>query len=72
MFSQMEGRLLAWGIGWSKDEYEVSGVPYKDKGTRADEFLQALTKIWSDEIVEVILYFHDLQIINKSSKLIGI
>lgn len=48
-----DGRIIAGlGIGWSKDEYEVSGVPYKDKGTRADEFLQALKKIWTDETVE--------------------
>jgi len=48
-----EGRTIAGlGIGWSKDEYEVSGVPYKDKGTRADEFLQVLKKIWTDEVVE--------------------
>jgi len=48
-----DGRTIAGlGIGWSKDEYEVSGVPYKDKGTRADEFLQVLKKIWTDEIVE--------------------
>jgi probable F420-dependent oxidoreductase len=48
-----DGRTIAGlGIGWSKDEYEVSGVPYKDKGTRADEFLQVLKKILTDEIVE--------------------
>lgn len=48
-----DGRTIAGlGIGWSKDEYEVSGVPYKDKGTRADEFLQVLRKIWTDEVVE--------------------
>lgn len=48
-----DGRTIAGlGIGWSKDEYEVSGVPYKDKGTRADEFIQALKKIWTDEIVD--------------------
>ena len=48
-----DGRTIAGlGIGWSKDEYEVSGIPYKDKGTRADEFLQVLRKIWTDEVVE--------------------
>ncbi len=27
-----DGRTISGlGIGWSKDEYEVSGVPYKDK-----------------------------------------
>ncbi len=47
------GRAIAGlGIGWSKDEYEVSGVPYKDRGARADEYLQALRKIWTDDVVE--------------------
>jgi len=56
-----DGRTIAGlGIGWSKDEYEVSGVPYKDKGTRADEFLQALKKIWTDEIVEFKGQFYNI------------
>jgi alkanesulfonate monooxygenase SsuD/methylene tetrahydromethanopterin reductase-like flavin-dependent oxidoreductase (luciferase family) len=40
------------GIGWSKDEYQVSAIPFKDRGKRADEFIQALKKIYTDEIVE--------------------
>lgn len=56
-----DGRTIAGlGIGWSKDEYEVSGVPYKDKGTRADEFIQALKKIWTDEIVEFKGQFYNI------------
>lgn len=48
-----DGRaLIGLGIGWSKDEFEVSGIPYKDKGTRADEYLQVLEKIWTDDVVE--------------------
>jgi probable F420-dependent oxidoreductase len=47
------GRAIAGlGIGWSKDEYEVSGVPYKHRGERANEFLQVLKRIWIDEVVE--------------------
>ena len=47
------GRTIAGlGIGWSKDEYEVSGIPYKYRGQRADEFLQILKRIWTDEVVE--------------------
>jgi probable F420-dependent oxidoreductase len=47
------GRVVAGlGIGWSKDEYEVSGVPYKDRGERANEFLQLLKRMWTDEVVE--------------------
>lgn len=48
-----DGRAIAGlGIGWSKDEFEVSGIPYKDRGTRADEYLQVLKKIWTDDVVE--------------------
>ncbi len=48
-----EGRLIAGlGIGWSKDEYDVCGIPYKNRGARADEFLQVLHKIWTNDIVE--------------------
>jgi len=56
-----EGRVIAGlGIGWSKDEYEVSGIPYKDKGTRADEYLQVLKKIWTDDVVEFKGQFYNI------------
>lgn len=48
-----EGRAIAgFGIGWSKDEYQVSNVPFRDRGKRADEYIQILKKIWTDEVVE--------------------
>ena len=48
-----EGRTIAGlGIGWSKDEYQVSNIPFENKGKRADEFIQALKKIWTEDIVE--------------------
>ena len=41
-----QGRAIAGlGIGWSKDEYQVSGVPYKHRGERANEFLQLLKRL---------------------------
>ena len=55
------GRAIAGlGIGWSKDEYEVSGVPYKHRGERANEFLQVLKRIWTDEVVEFKGQFYSL------------
>src|SRR5262249_17623837 len=37
------GRLrLGFGLGWSPDEYEAAGVPFKERGRRADEALTAL------------------------------
>jgi probable F420-dependent oxidoreductase len=48
-----EGRAIAgFGIGWSKDEYQASNIPFKDRGKRADEFIQALKRIWTDDVVE--------------------
>jgi probable F420-dependent oxidoreductase len=48
-----EGRVIAGlGIGWSRDEFQVSNVPFDNKGKRADEFIQALKKIWIEDVVE--------------------
>ncbi len=48
-----KGRLLlGLGLGHSKDEYQAAGVPFENRGERADEFLQVLNKVWYDEIVE--------------------
>ncbi len=47
------GRLhVGLGIGWSRDEYQAVGVPYRDRGRRADEFLRCLTAIWTEDPVE--------------------
>ncbi|MGB8935519.1 MAG: TIGR03619 family F420-dependent LLM class oxidoreductase, partial [Candidatus Nitrosopolaris sp.] len=48
-----QGRVIAGlGLGWSKDEYQASNIPYANRGERADEFLQVLKKIWNDDVVE--------------------
>jgi probable F420-dependent oxidoreductase len=48
-----QGRVIAGlGLGWSKDEYQASNIPYANRGERAEEFLQVLKKIWSDDVVE--------------------
>jgi probable F420-dependent oxidoreductase len=47
------GRLdVGLGLGWSRDEYEVSGVPYRDRGRRADEFLRCLKAAWTEDVTE--------------------
>lgn len=51
IFSQ--GRSIAgFGIGWSKDEFQVSNIPFSNKGKRADEYVRVLKKIWTEENVE--------------------
>ena len=48
-----QGRVIAGlGLGWSKDEYQASNIPFAYRGERADEFLQVMKKIWTDDIVE--------------------
>jgi len=48
-----KGRLfLGLGVGHSKDEFQAAGVPFENKGERADEFLQVLNKVWYDDVVE--------------------
>src|SRR6266446_4328304 len=47
------GRLdVGLGLGWSEDEYEAVGVPYKARGRRGDEFLRCLDMIWTQDVIE--------------------
>lgn len=48
-----EGRTICgFGIGWSKDEYIAANMSYNKRGERANEILQAIKKIWTDDIIE--------------------
>ena len=48
-----KGRLeIGFGLGHSKDEFQAVGVPFEDRGARADEFLQVIEKVWYNDIVE--------------------
>lgn len=48
-----EGRTITgFGIGWSKDEFQASNVPFNNRGKRADEYMEALKRIWTDDTVE--------------------
>jgi alkanesulfonate monooxygenase SsuD/methylene tetrahydromethanopterin reductase-like flavin-dependent oxidoreductase (luciferase family) len=62
-----QGRVVCGlGLGWSKDEYQASNIPFKDRGERAEEFIQILKKIWNDDIVE----FKENTIISQHQKLV--
>ena len=55
------GRVIAGlAIGWSKDEYDASGIPYRHKGARADEYMQVLKRIWTDDVVEFKGQFYNI------------
>jgi probable F420-dependent oxidoreductase len=42
------GRLLAgFGIGWSPEEYQAAGAPFRRRGAQLDELLDALDALWT-------------------------
>lgn len=47
------GRLeLGLGIGWLAEEYEAMGTPFARRGARFDDYLTAVKKVWSGEVVD--------------------
>jgi len=56
-----EGRVISgFGIGWSKDEFQASNIPFNNKRRRADEYIKMLKKIWTDEDVEFKGQFYNI------------
>jgi probable F420-dependent oxidoreductase len=44
------GRVrLGVGIGWQREEYQACGVPYRDRGRRLDETIEAMRVLWKEE-----------------------
>lgn len=41
--------ILGAGAGWMKEEFDVLGVPFDDRGKRMDEYINALRVLWGDE-----------------------
>jgi probable F420-dependent oxidoreductase len=37
------------GIGWMKEEYDASGVPWERRGERADEYIGAMKALWTQD-----------------------
>jgi probable F420-dependent oxidoreductase len=43
---------LGIGVGWQREEFEAIGMPFDQRGKRADEILELLPKLWTGEPVE--------------------
>lgn len=43
------GFILGAGVGWSAAEYEVLGVPFRERGAITDEYLTAIRAAWSED-----------------------
>ncbi len=47
------GRLmLGLGVGWLKEEFDALGVPFDERGARADEYIDAMTQAWSGDPID--------------------
>lgn len=44
--------MLGLGIGWLQEEYAALGVPFEKRGARFDDYMAAMRKVWSGEVVE--------------------
>ena len=44
--------LLGLGIGWLEEEYDAMGVPFPRRGARFRDYILAMKKVWSGEVVE--------------------
>ena len=44
------GRVdVTFGVGWLEGEFEALGVPFRERGRMADEYLAAIIELWTKE-----------------------
>ena len=44
------GRIVAtFGVGWLEQEFELLGVPWRERGRMADEYLAAMIELWTKD-----------------------
>ncbi|MEM7408134.1 MAG: LLM class F420-dependent oxidoreductase [Pseudomonadota bacterium] len=41
--------MLGIGVGWLREEFDALGVPFDDRGRRADEYIEVLRELWSSD-----------------------
>ena len=47
------GRMMyGIGVGWLREEFAALGTPFERRGARCDDYLVAMKKVWSGEVVE--------------------
>ncbi|NQX90001.1 MAG: LLM class F420-dependent oxidoreductase, partial [Halioglobus sp.] len=44
--------MLGAGIGWLREEFDAMGVPFERRGARFDDYIVAMRKAWSGNVVE--------------------
>jgi probable F420-dependent oxidoreductase len=63
------GRLIAgFGIGWLAEEYDALGVPFRERGVRADEYLRILQTLWAPGAASFQGRFHSFTDVHSNPK----
>lgn len=44
--------MLGVGIGWLREEFDAMGTPFERRGARFDDYIEAMRKVWSGDVVE--------------------
>jgi len=44
--------MLGVGIGWLQEEFVAMGTPFERRGARFDDYVVAMKKVWSGDVVE--------------------
>ena len=44
--------ILGAGVGWMKEEFDIYGVDFRQRGKMTDEMIDVLHKLWDGEMVE--------------------
>lgn len=44
--------MLGVGIGWLEEEFVAMGTPFERRGARFDDYVAAMRKVWSGDVVE--------------------
>lgn len=44
--------ILGIGVGWMKEEFDIYGVDFRQRGKITDEMIEVLHKLWSGEMIE--------------------
>jgi len=56
-----EGRFrLGVGLGWSPVEFEAMGAPWPERGARAEEQIEVMRRLWTEQSVTFEGRFHQL------------
>jgi probable F420-dependent oxidoreductase len=52
--------VLGMGVGWMPDEFEIVGEDFRNRGARADEMIELMRLLWSEDTIEFHGKYYDI------------